>query len=508
MRRSVRVALLASCVVAASTALADEGHVAGAGRADAPAPDTGTGPIAVPSVPSFEMVVPSANALGARQLRAIGRRAHEGKAVVVRGYVTHVYDCVAENLEPFKTRAQVAQELAADPKRCELKKLYLGDTKTTPREFSLHIADLPDGAAWKVGDYFEVAGTFAFRSPRGDAARTGLVVMSSAKIVKPEAGTKAQLPAPRTVKAMPVPRAVRASPPPGEKMRAISAVMQSARKHAEWLSWHDAQNEYRRVVATWDGHHLAWYELGRVYAIPGMFPEATDAFEKAFSLLPTQPLYAFEYGRSLWLRDYYRVRKAEAKRRGIHEEYLELSATEAKLNGDVAQRILEYAIALAPEQWGAHMAAGDIYAANEDHRLAAEAWTRAIERGPKDYAPYLRLASLYREWGYEDEALAVAQAWMKVRAPDDTSDRMYMIAAKAYEAKGDPKKAIEMLSIVLAHPARGVDDANLMRARLYVATKQYDKARVDLEKFPTHNKGRMREVNVILSSIPPAKKKR
>ncbi|MFN0250017.1 MAG: tetratricopeptide repeat protein [Kofleriaceae bacterium] len=492
-------AMLAACLAgSAGTVHAD----------DRPAPDTGSRSLDVPKVPSFEMLVPSANAMGARQLRVMGRRAHQGKPVVVRGYVTHVYDCVSENLEPFKTRAQVVKELAADPKRCELEKIYLGDTKTTPREFSLHIADLPKTVAWKVGDYLEVAGTFAFTSPGGDKSRAGLVTMSSAKIVKPETGTKTQLPAPLSIKALPTPRPVRPSSPPGEKMRAIAAVMQSARKHAEWLSWADAQNEYRRVVATWDGHDVAWYELGRVYAIPGMFSEATDAFEKAFSFVPTHPVYAFEYGRSLWLRDYQRARQAEAKRRGIHEEYLELSAAEAGLKSERAQQVLEYALSLAPEQWGAHVALGDIYTANEDHRLAAEVWTQAIARGPKDYAPYFRLASLYREWGYEDEALAVAQAWMKVVTPDDTSDRMYVIAAQAYEAKGDRKKAIEMLSVVVSRPSRGVDDANLMRARLYVATKQYDKARADLDKFPTHNKSRMREVNVILSSIPVGKKKR
>jgi tetratricopeptide (TPR) repeat protein len=471
-------------------------------------PDIGTGPIAVPVVPSFEMVVPSANAMGARQLRAMGRRAHDGKKVVVRGYVTFVYDCVEQNLEPYKTRAQIAKEVAADPKKCEPARLYLGDVKTTPKEFSLHVADLPETIAWKVGDYLELEGTFAFTSPRGDKDRVGLVVMSSAKIVKPEVGTKTQLPAPVAVTAMAAPKPMRASPPPDEKMRSIGAAMETARKHAEWLSWKDAQAEYRRVLATWDGHHLAWFELGRVYAIPGMDAEAAEAFGRAFALLPTQPVYAYEYGKALWLRDYYIARRAEAKRLGIHEEYVELSAAEAKLTNDRPQQLLEYAISLVPEQWRAHEAVGAIYEARGDFKLAASAWTNAVARGPRDYSPYWRLARLYREWGYEDEALAVALAWMKVRAPDDSSDRMYEIAAEVYEAKGELNKAIDMLSIILAAPTRAADNAALFRARLYIATKQYDKARLDLAPFATHNRSKMREVNLLLSKIPAPRKKR
>ena len=477
----------------ASTARAD----------DRPAPDTGTGPAAVPAVPAFELHVPSANTLGVQQLRALGRRAYDGKPVVVRGFVTSVYDCVDENLEPDKTRAQLSKELAADPKRCEAPKLYLGDTKSTPRDLSLPVGNLPAKMSWKAGDYLEIAGTFT------SGSRTGLVALASAKLVKPEAGTKVQLPAARTLPALRSPTPLRASPPPGQKMRAIMAALRDARQHAEWLVWSDAQAEYRRIVATWDGFDVAWYELGTVYAAPGMLSEAADAFGKAFALVPTQPVYAYRYGQTLFLRDVLRARQAEAKRLGIHEEYVELSAAEAKLALDKPQQLLEYAISLAPEQWAAHAAVAAIYAANGDDKRAAEAWTAAIARGPKDYQPYWELGRLYHEWGYDDAAIAVAQAWLKVRSPDEISDRMYVLAATAYEAKGDLGKAIEMLSLALAQPgSASTADAALYRARLYIATKQYDKARLDLAPFPTRNKSKMREVNVLLSKIPAPRKKR
>jgi tetratricopeptide (TPR) repeat protein len=202
------------------------------------------------------------------------------------------------------------------------------------------------------------------------------------------------------------------------------------------------------------------------------------------------------------------ARTALAKRLGQHEEYVELLPAEANLKLDRPQQLLEYAIKLAPDQWRAHSALADIHSANEEYKLAAESYTRAIARGPRENEPYLRLATLYRAWGYEDEALAVANAWMKVRATDDDYAGIYELAAAAYEAKGDLKKAIEMLTIVLAHPARGADNAAYNRARLYVATKQWDKARMDLALFPTHNKAKMREVNALLAKIPVAKKKR
>lgn len=446
--------------------------------------------VTVPAVPSFEMHVPSANALGVLQLRALGRRSYEGKAVTVRGYVTYVYDCVEENLEPYKTRAQIAKELAANPTRCEAATLSLGDTKKTPREFSLRVADLPAGT-WKVGEYLEVAGTFAFASPRGDKDRDGLVVYASAKRVKPEAGTKAQLPAPHAVPPLVAPKPLRTAPPPGQKMKAIASVIQDARRHVEWLQWKEAQTEYKRVVATWDGNDAIWAELGNAYDQPGMFAEAAEAYGRAFALAPANPGYAYLYGRALYLRELSSARNAEAK-----------------LSLDKAQQMIEYAITLAPDNWRAHETLAHIHAANEDFKAEAEELSKTIAKAPKDYDPYWRLALLYRSWGYEDEALAALQAWMKLPGIDASADRPYAVAAKAYEAKGDLKKAIEMLSIILAHPARAAHRAALERARLYIATKQWDKARADLAPFPLHDRSKMREVNVLLSKIPAVKKKR
>lgn len=476
-----------------------------------PQPDVGSA-ITVPAVPPFEMMVPSAHALGVRQLKALGRRSYDGKSVTVRGYVTHVYDCVEENLEPFKTRAEIARAVAADPKRCEAPKLYLGDAKTMPRELSLRVADLPAGVAWRVGDYLEVAGTFAFVSPKGDKDREGLVAYASAQKVKPELPAKMALPPPHSVSSLKVPNPVRPTPPPGEKMKAIDAVLQDAREHIEWLQWKEAQAEYQRVVATWDGNDVVWYELGNAYDQPGVFTQAAEAYGRAFALVPSQPVYAYLYGRALWLRDYYAARVTEAKRRGIHEEFLELSLPEArvlaKLDLDKAQQMLEYAIKLAPDQWLAHASLASIYLAHEDHKAMAEELTKAIARGPKDYSPYWSLAKLYYAWGYNDEVIAVFDAWRSAPGIDASQTRPYEIAAKAYEAKRDIKKAIEMLSIILAHPGREIEDAALERARLYIATKQYDKARADLAAFPLHRQHKMREVNALLAKIPIAKKRR
>jgi len=480
--------------------------MASTASADGPTPDTGTGTAVVPAVPTFELLVPSANAMGVQQLRALGRRSYAGKPVTVRGYVTFVYDCVEANLEPYTTRAQIATAVTADPTKCESAKLFLGDAKTTPAARSLRVADLPAGT-WKVGDYLEVAGTFAYASPGGDTDRNGLVVYASASKVKPETPTTVQLPAPHTVAAFGVPKPTRRSPPPAEKMRAIAAVMQNGLKHAEWRQWKEAQTEYERVVATWDGYDVAWYELGTVYEAPGMMAKAANAYSRAFALVPMHPVYAMAYGRALWIGEYQAARIVKAKQLKQPEELVELSPVEAKLKLDRAQQLLEYAVKLVPEQWRAHDSLGDIALANEEYKLAAEDYTRAIARGPKQYDAYQDLARLYREWGYEDEAIAVAEAWMKVRANDDSHEGLYEIAAEAYEAKGDLKKAIALLSIVLAEPARGASNAAFNRARLYVATRQYDKARLDLSLFPTHNRGKMREVNALLAKIPPVKKR-
>ena len=104
-------------------------------------------------------------------------------------------------------------------------------------------------------------------------------------------------------------------------------------------------------------------------------------------------------------------------------------------------------------------------------------------------------------------AIAVAQRWMTRRPPDDAGAILYEIAAAADEDRADLTKAIEMLGVPLADPARATSDAALRRARLYIATKQYDKARLALAPFSAHEPGRRREVNALLAKIPPARKR-
>lgn len=131
--------------------------------------------------------------------------AHEDTDVKVKGYVTWVYDCVDDAMEPGQDRAAVQKAIDEDPTTCERPQLRLGATPDGSEATDLWVVEVPrapnaaekqhlskaDLAAWPAvpvfakGDQVVVTGTWASRSPHGFASAGGLLVYASLEKVTP-----------------------------------------------------------------------------------------------------------------------------------------------------------------------------------------------------------------------------------------------------------------------------------------------------------------------------------
>src|SRR5262249_52878526 len=134
----------------------------------------------------------------------------------VGGYVTWIYDCVADNLKPGKTRAQVQATIDDDPTLCERPKFHLGATRDAADEVTLGVVCLPrppnklepshlpkDELAKRppvpklaVGDYVIVSGKFDTSSPHSERNSDGLLVYAALDHAKPPATAPAIVPLP------------------------------------------------------------------------------------------------------------------------------------------------------------------------------------------------------------------------------------------------------------------------------------------------------------------------
>lgn len=455
-----------------------------------PVPQVGPGQVQLPPAPAFELVIPSPTAKGVAQVR-LEQSVSPSPPIVVRGYVTWMFDCVAANVAPGKTRAQIARAIAANPALCDRPTLVLGDSKATPREYGLTIADVPARLALAVGDLVELTAT-------PDAG--GVLVFGSGGKARPAAVRKVAVPAAVAVPPLVVPKPAPTRGPPRRAKAEIDAAMAAGRRAYDGLSWSEAIAAYQRALARWEGNDVAWYELGRSAEAPGKWAEALAAYAKAFALVPTNAVYAYRYGLALYVAELMKARLAEAKRLGIHEEYVVLPPG-TPFDLQAAQQVLEYAVTLAPDQWEAQTALGHLHLARRQPAAAADAFRRAVARGPDRDDPYLSLARVYREWGHPDAAVAVALEGI-ARERADASSQLRVLAATLYEDLRDDARALALLDGVLAKPFNRSGLEALQRARILIRAKQWDKARADIETFAKYNANHPREVNALLVQLP------
>jgi tetratricopeptide (TPR) repeat protein len=146
---------------------------------------------------------------------------------------------------------------------------------------------------------------------------------------------------------------------------------------------------------------------------------------------------------------------------------------------DKAEIELSLAVQLEPDLWRAHYYLSLVHETRGFDRAAATELTTAIAHGPRYSLPYRALVALYSRWGYDAEAVAVAQLAIDV-LPNEID--LHHDLGRALVLAGDDKAAIKAFTQLLKvsqNDPRGLYERGCAHARL----KQKKQAKSDLESF-------------------------
>ena len=150
----------------------------------------------LPEVPAFS--VPSPHPDGTHSVREMRLKSNKllNTEVQIKGFVTWIYDCVAERQGPGDTAAQVRKRIEEDPTQCDKPHFFLGDAPDTSPERSIWVVgvprklradelrllsrqernNLPKVPNIKVGDEVIVTGGWEKQSPDGFTNSDGLLL--------------------------------------------------------------------------------------------------------------------------------------------------------------------------------------------------------------------------------------------------------------------------------------------------------------------------------------------
>lgn len=244
-----------------------------------------------------------------------------------------------------------------------------------------------------------------------------------------------------------------------------------------------AITELQESVRLYPKNHLAEYQLGTAYDKRNAPVEAAQHYGKAVQELPDNVVYNMFYGISLYKQAVFQARDAEAKKQGkkidqIAESDLDLRA----LNFDESQKYLQQAIKLDNTLWGSHYYLGRIYRIQEKPQQAAQEFTAAIQGDPREQAPYVALAELYRRWDYTDQAIQIAaqgQANVKGNARSEVS----YVLGMAYLDKKKLDDAVDAFTKAIEDSGRQNHKAVFQRGLTYYALGKTKEAKKDLEEY-------------------------
>ena len=512
--------LLVSILVIAAPVLAHAGPGSGSPDGGKLVPDDLPGPqpevaphgkLDLPAVPGFELAPAEPGFHAPRELRVRGKRLL-GTELKVKGYVTWIYDCPAALAagNPKATRAQILVAIDKDPTLCERPKLYLGDSKTTPRDVALWVVDVPrppnklervhlpkaELAAWPavprvaVGDYVVVTGTWEIRSPHGEHNTDGLIVYKAVERATPST-TPAPASAPAEAASEPAIAVVTKAPlrkPVSEATRNASVGHLNDCNRAVVAHQLDAAiAACAQATQTWDGNHLAWYSGASAHMARSEWPEAVAAVEHAVTQRPDQGMYQLYYGVSLYEAERQRAAQDQARKEGKTPGEVVIDPSTLRL--DAARDALLRAVKLAPELWRAHFYLGRVYRDLDDSKRAAEQFTATIAAHPAYRFAYIALIELYRRWDYLDQALAVAVLGTS-NVPAADAAELWFEAGAVYDARHADDQAIDAYTRALAGKP---DDAasRLSRGQVYLRRGDSANARRDLEEVVKSTDPRM-----------------
>ncbi len=236
-------------------------------------------------------------------------------------------------------------------------------------------------------------------------------------------------------------------------------------------------------------NHTAWYNLGLANDALKKFDVAAKSYEKAVNLSSKDAMYHMKHGIAMYKAIVAEaLEKAEAARKAdehntdktpIDPNTLDLTGA----NLDPAVTELEAAIQLNGELFRAWYYIGKIRRHQDDAQKAAEAFTKAIDLGPREVDPYIALGELYRRWNLADEAIKVlSQGDSLSRGEIDERAELLFALGMAHADKKDFKPAIEQFTRAL-DTYKDIHKARYARGLSYFYTGDLRNAKSDLEQY-------------------------
>ena len=474
--------------------------------------------IDLPPVPAFTLSQPSDGSHSVRELRVRGARLLDTK-LTVRGVITWVYDCKTAVRTAGESDRAVGKRIDDDPTLCERAKFYVGDTAQTPVEKSLWVVDVPRPynklelerikksertmpdrcepgekhsvcPPYRVGDVVVVTGDFKISSPHSERNSDGLLVLAAMRNAtqkwetpgsawtEPGASIDLAPPISHTQPAVPAVPATPMRQKIDKKAHDESlASLRTANRAFGSKQYADAIAGYQQAVVSWHGNHVAWYGLGAANAAQGQWKEASTAFMECLLLREDVAMYQMWYGISLYETAVMQARAEQAQQQGRRPEDVTPDLT--AINFERALQHELTALKLDPGLWRAQYYRGRMERAQGHAHEAADAFARALQLHPREPAPYVALAELYRRWDYTDEAIKVAM--QGTQNAIDLSDLWYVLGM-AYDDKRLDARAIEAFTKALdVSPTNA--KARFQRGQAYFRSRDRANAKADLEDF-------------------------
>jgi tetratricopeptide (TPR) repeat protein len=457
--------------------------------------------VEVPAIPTFDLPVTEPGFRSPRELRVRGRSAL-GAEVKVKGYVTWVYDCVAQlaAVNPEASRAQILMSIDTEPSLCERPNFYLGDSKDTSQEASIWIVDVPRAPtkserqrlsrdeikAWPVvpkiarGDFVTVTGTWAQHSPHNEHSLDGLLIFKSLAPAPPGTGPAATAPvaSPKETPISVVTKApLRDEVDPAVRNTSVDH-LNACNKAIVAKQYDAAIKACQLATKLWAGNHHAWYAWSGAHIARREWSQARVAIERAVALRPDQAMYQLYLGISLYESEVQRAKEEQARRENKKPEDIVLDPGVLKL--DAARDALVRATSLAPMLWRGHYYLGRVLRDRDDPRRAAEQFSQTIALHPTYRHSYISLIQLYRRWDYVDQALAIANLGTSTVPTADVGELWFELGM-AYDAKRSDAKAIEAFTTAIAVKPDDMN-AKFQRGQIFARKGDVAAARRDLEE--------------------------
>ncbi len=244
--------------------------------------------------------------------------------------------------------------------------------------------------------------------------------------------------------------------------------------------WDTAIERFTKATERWRDNHLAWYGMAGAYAQRKEWGKASDAAGTAVQLEPETAMYHLYYGVYLYEKAKQQAREDQARKENKKVEEVEPDFT--GINFEKPMQHLQQAVKLNGDLWRAHYLMGSIYRDSGKTQEAAAAFSKSLELGAIEPAPWIALAELYRSWDYSDQAIQVAEQATLVIPGDNEKSGIWFTVGMGYSDKQLNDKAIEAFDKAL-ESKKDNHKAKFARGQAYFRKGEYTKARRDLEEF-------------------------